>query len=217
MMQTNDLLFRSAEYRGTPLIDAPTSWQYLLWKYEYDSDRSGMSQKEMRETVISKAIATEGSTEFAMLSGVPPQALIELRRNGAMEGLRQTIRNGLQNIDLASPDSLPRVADEVISIIDRTFEEHDRELREITSSRRKFFGLDVSRWIIGGGLSVAATLTNNPWLAPLAALAPYAVGAPSIPDLRKQWQNLQSRSQELRRSPTAILFRHLGHKFGFSS
>jgi len=32
MMQTNDLLFRSARYTGTPLIDAPTSWQYLLWK-----------------------------------------------------------------------------------------------------------------------------------------------------------------------------------------
>jgi hypothetical protein len=37
MMQTNDLLLRSDRYRGSPLIDAATSWQYLLWKYESES------------------------------------------------------------------------------------------------------------------------------------------------------------------------------------
>jgi hypothetical protein len=217
MMQTNDLLFRSAEYIGTPLIDAPTSWQYLLWKYEYDSAHSGLSRKEMPEIVISKAIATEGGTEFAMLSGVPPQSLIELRRTGAMASLRETIRNGLKDIDLASPDSLPRVADEVIAIIDRKFEEHDRELKGIISSRRRFFGQDVSRCVVGGGLTIAAALTKTLNLAILAAAARFTVGAPSISDLHKQHRTLQARSKELQRSPAAILFRHLGHKFGFSS
>jgi hypothetical protein len=112
-----------------------------------------------------------------MLSGVPAAALIELRRNGAMSGLRETIRTGLSEIDLASPDSFSRVADEVIGIIDRTFEEHDRELRGITSSRRKFFGLDVSRWVAGGRLSVAAALAHNVGLAVLAAATPSIVGA----------------------------------------
>jgi hypothetical protein len=142
MMQTNDLLFRSARYRGTPLIDAPTSWQYLLWKYEYDAEhdaeRADETQKDTRELVISKAIASEGSTEFGMLSGVPPQALIELRRNGAMASLRETIRAGINEIDLATPDALSRVADEVIGNIDRTFEEHDHELKSISSSNHKF-------------------------------------------------------------------------------
>jgi hypothetical protein len=185
-------------------------------KYEYDSERSGPPQKETQEVVISRAIASEGSTEFGMLSGVPPEALIELRRNGAMATLRETIRSGLSEIDLASQDSLSRVADEVVGSIDRAFEEHDRELRSISASRRKFFGFDVSRWIAGGGLAVAAALANNPGLTLLAAAAPSIVGTPSIPDLQKQWKELRSRSHELKRSPTAILFRHLGHKFGFA-
>jgi hypothetical protein len=134
-----------------------------------------------------------------------------------MASLREAIRNGLKDIDLSSLDSLPRVADEVIATIDRKFEEHDRELRGIISSRRKFFGQDVSRCVVVGGLSIAAALTQNVSLAILAAAAPFTVGAPSIPDLRKQWQSLQAQSQELQRSPAAILFRHLGHKFGFSS
>jgi hypothetical protein len=215
MMQTNDLLFRSARYMGTPVIDAPTSWQYLLWKYEYDSENDG-GPRRTREAVISKAIQSEGSAEFGMLSGLPAEALIELRRNGAMASLRETIQAGLSEIDLSSPDSFSRVADEVIGTIDRTFEQHDRELRSIASSRRKFFGLDVSRWVATGGLSVAAALAHNVGLAILAAATPSIVGAQSIPDLRKRWQELRSQSQGLRRSPAAILFRHLGHKFGFS-
>ena len=218
MMQTNDLLFRAARYSGTPLIDAPTSWQYLLWKYEYDSESAGTINKDMQNTVISKAIESEGSTEFGMLSGVPVEALIELRRNGALAGLRETIRRGLNDLDLASADSLKKVADEVVSNIDRAFEEHSKELNAITSSRRKFFGLDVGRWIANCGLSVATALsTHNAGLAALAAVGPALVGMPSIPDLHKRWQELQSRSQQIQRSPTAILFRHLGTKFGFSS
>jgi hypothetical protein len=170
----------------------------------------------MNEAVISKAIASEGNTEFGMLSGVPAQALIELRRNGAMASLRQTIRTGLSEIDSASPDLLSKVANDVIANIDRSFEEHDRELRGFTSSRRKFFGLDVSRWVANGGLSIAAALAHNAGLKVLAAATRSIIGGPSISDLRKRWKDLQSRSRELRRSPAAILFRHLGHKFGFS-
>jgi hypothetical protein len=217
MMQTNDLLFRSARHAGTPLVDAPTSWQYLLWKYEYDSGPSGRSREEMQEVVISRAIASEGRTEFSMLSGIPAEALIELRLNGAMAQLRETIRSGLTDLDLAPPDSLPKVAEEVIAAIDSSLEKHELELRDVTASRRKFFGLDVSRWIVTGGLSVAAALAHNMGLALLAAATPPILGAPSIPDLRKRWQELQSRSEKLQRSPSAILFRYLGPKFGFPS
>jgi len=103
-----------------------------------------------------------------------------------------------------------------IEMTSTTFEEHEKELSNISSAHRKFYGFDVSRWVIGGGLSVAAALTHNLGLAVLAAVSPSIVGAPSIPDLRKQWHELRSQSKKLQRFPTAILFRHLGHKFGFS-
>jgi len=216
MMQTNDLLLRSDRYRGTPLVDAPTSWQYLLWKYESDSAQSGVSPKGMQDIAISKAIMAEGSTEFGMLSGVPPETLIELRRNGALEKLREALRVGLSEIDLASAAALSDVTDAVVENIDQAFAEHQRELNDISSSRRRFFGFDVSRCVSLGGLSVAAALSHNVGLAVLAAASSIA-GAPSVPDLLKRWEELRSRSQKLHRSPAAILFRHLGPKYGFSA
>jgi hypothetical protein len=216
MMQANDLLFRSARYKGTPLIDAPTSWQYLLWKYQYDSERSGKPPDNLTDAVISRAIVAEGGGEFGMLADVPPEALIELRRNGAMAELRETMRNGIHAIDMASARSLLEVTDGVVSNIDRAFEEHDKQLKDIRSSRRKFFGFDVSRWVITGGISVAAALAQNVELGILAAATPSILGAPSVVDLRGRWQELRARRQNLQRSPTAILFRHLGDRFGFS-
>jgi hypothetical protein len=171
----------------------------------------------MDNVVISKAIESQGSTEFGMLSGVPSKALIELRQNGALATLRETIRGGLNDIDLASPKSLSTVADSVIATIDHAFEEHDKELTSISASHRKFFGVDVGRWVVTGGLSVAATLTRNVGLGLFALAMRSTVGAPSALDLKKRWQELRSTTREVQRSPAAILFKHLGHKFGFST
>jgi hypothetical protein len=53
---------------GSPLIDAPTSWQHLQWKYEYDGD-DAISSADKRNILISKAL------DSRMLDGVPPDTL----------------------------------------------------------------------------------------------------------------------------------------------
>jgi hypothetical protein len=117
---------------------------------------------------------------------------------------------------LASGTVLSDVANAVIANIDNAFYEHEQELKTLSSSHRKFFGRDVSRWITFGGLSIAAASTGNAGLAVLAA-AVGIVGAPAIPDLWKRWRELRSKAESLSRSPAGILFRTLKQKFGFSS
>jgi hypothetical protein len=92
MIVANDVVFRSSRYQGTPLINAPTSWQYFQWKYEYDSDDSGERPRDTRVLLISKAL------ESRMLSELPPDTLIELRRHGASAELREIIGKGIQEI-----------------------------------------------------------------------------------------------------------------------
>lgn len=214
MMQTNDALFRSERYGGTPLIDAPTSWQYLLWKYEYDAKESTL-RAGTRDLVISKAVEVEGTPKIDFLEGVPPEALVELRRRGALADLRETIRSGIDEIDLASREAVAEVSKHVIANLDAAFARHEQQLRALSSSKSKFFGIDVGRWIGFGGISIAAALTGNLSLGVLTAVSGM-VGAPGIADLQKRWRDLKSRSDTLKRSPTGILFQHLKHKFGFA-
>src|SRR5439155_13178987 len=172
---------------------------YLLWKYEYDGVHAGYPEEQVRDLVVSKAIESEGSRNFGMLSGIPPEALVELRRMGAMQELRQTLHQGISEIDLASASALSDVANAVVENLDRAFEEHARELQNVTSAHRKFFGLDVSRWVVGGGVSLAAAMAHSPVLSVVGAVSPFVVGAPSIPDLQKRWNELKSEKQRLQR------------------
>jgi hypothetical protein len=211
MMQINDLLFESSQYRGTPLMDAPTSWQYLLWKYEYDRDRGKQLLPEMGDVLVSQALRAQGQEELGLISGLPPKALIDLRREGALVELRDILRSGIAEIDLASPSALSQVTETVAANISAAFSEHKRQLAALSASRRRFFGVQVTPWITVGGISIAAASAGNIPLSILAASVGM-LGVPSARDLWKHGKDLLSKSQELKRSPTGILFRHLGDK-----
>lgn len=214
MMQINDAVFRGVRYGGTPLIDAPTSWKYLLWKYEYDGKVRGPNDAQQRDLLIAQTMALEGGAH-GMLSGMPPEALIELRRNRASVELREIIRRGIAEIDSASDSNLSSVGKQVIENIDQALSEHDRQLRTLSSSRYKFYGFDVSRWIIPVGLSVAASVVHSTPLGFLAAISA-AAGTTAPSELWKQFREYSAQSNKLRRSPAGIMFRHLKRNFGFS-
>ena len=207
-MQMNDAVFRGEKFGGTPLIDAPTSWQYLLWKYEYSATRSGPPHENLR---VSNALAFEGR-QHGMLSGLPASALIELRRNGASSQIRELLCKGVGAVDSASEDMISTIGKQVIENIDNAFAEHERELKALSSSRKKFYGIDVSRYLVAGTLQLAAQ--SHPKLSELAAIAALA-GVPDPKDMWRRFRELNSQSTALKRSPTGIMFKHLKKNFAF--
>jgi hypothetical protein len=210
MIMTNEVLLRGSRYGGSPLIDAPTSWQYLQWKYEYDSHDRGDASTEKRDVLISKALGSR------MLAGIPPGTLIELRRNGASAELREVVGKGIEQINSASDAALSTVAEAVIANVDNAFSEHDQQLRALSSSHNKFYGFDVGRYVINSGFLIASALVHSTALGVLAAISQMA-GTPSPIELQRRYRELRTRAEYLRRSPVGTMFRHLKHKFGFSS
>jgi hypothetical protein len=104
----------------------------------------------------------------------------------------------------------------VIENVASAFAEHAKQLQELATSRRKFDGLDVSRWIAAGGLSIAAAaIPDVRWLAILGASAT-VFGASKPEELLARHRELNAESERLKRSPTGIMFRHLKKNFGFS-
>jgi hypothetical protein len=211
MMQINDAVFRGFRYGGTPLIDAPTSWRYLQWKYEYEGLPE--AREARRDLLIAKTMSLEGS-HHNMLAGVPSDTLVQLRKNGASANLREIIRKGINEIDTASDDALLSVGKQVIENIDDALSEHARELNVLSASRRKFYGVDVARWIISGALSIAASVVHSVPLAFLAAASTMS-GSFRPEELRGRYRELKTQSATLRRSPAGIMFRHLKNNFGF--
>jgi hypothetical protein len=211
MMMANDTLLRSSWCGGSPLIDAPVSWKYLQWKYEYDA-MAGHETEQKADVLISKALGT------SLLSGLPPETMIELRRNGATSELRDLIRKGIGEIDSASDADVSMVADAVIANIDGAFSDHNKELQSLSHSQRKYYGKDVGRYVINGGLLLTSYLIKNPALRALSMLVGISqqfLGNPSPDDLMKRYKELRSKSSDLQRSPVGMMFQHLKGRFGF--
>jgi len=140
--------------------------------------------------------------------------LIELRREGALTDVRAIVRTGIEDINSASDATLKEVGDQVISNIDAALSQHDQELKELASSQKRFFGVDVGRYLVVGGCALASSFVHS---APLGFLlgTPVLLGAKRPEELWSEFKELNAKSDQLRRSPTAIMFRHLQGKFGF--
>ena len=207
MMMSNDALLRSSSFGGSPLAEAPASWKYLQWKYEYDT-MAGNHAPANSHTLISKALGS------SLLSGLPAGTLIELRKSGAAAELREIIGKGIGDISSASDADIARVADAVIANLDSALSEHDRKLQALTHSKLKFYGFDVGRYVINGGFGLASVLTRSTALGALAVISQMA-GAPTPGDLMKRYKKLRSESTDLRRSPISMIFNHLKGNFGF--
>lgn len=207
MMQIGEVVLKSQRLHGSPLIDAPTSWQYLLWKYEYDQARS--ANETLTNVAIAHALQVAGSNDYGLLSQVPPRALVTLRKQGALAELREKFRKGIDSIRVeTSAEGIQKVTEAVSRNLEEALEKHSEELKNIARDKRRFYGFEIARWIGLGGFSLAAAMTGNQGLA-VAAASSALVGAKGVPELIEQGKAIHTRNVQLKQSAVGILARHI--------
>ncbi len=208
MSQAAAVELRSTRLRGTPLIDAETSWRYLNWKMEYDAQPSAEPEHPSEAMHIVRALQAEGDKNLCWLGNVPSEAIIELRRRGLTEEVRAILSKGVPRLIDANPTNFFRTSDQVVENLDSAFREHQRALVEAREKKVKLFGLDVGACLAVGGISVAAAITANPQLAAVAGILGVA-GLPNLRDIKTKFKDLREQEQKVSTSPTGILFKHL--------
>ncbi len=156
MMQINEVVFKASSYNSTSLIEAPTSWQYFLWKYQYDIERSKEVNHQGKNAMIAKVLQARDRDELKLISGLPQDVLIDLRRRGALAEFRETLRRGIDKIYATSPSALEEVSEAVAENIGEALTKHELELDALSDAKKRFFGWDVASWITRGGIAIAA-------------------------------------------------------------
>jgi hypothetical protein len=208
MSQAAAIELRSARLRGTPLIDAETSWRHLTWKMEYDARPSAETDHQAEAMHIVRALQAEGDLNLAWLGNVPPETIIELRRRAQMEEVRALLSRGIPKLIEANPANFFRTSDQVVENLDEAFRAHQRSLLEARDKKLKLYGIDVSACLALGGISVAAAITASPALGAIAGGLGIA-GLPNLRDIKTKFRELQEKEQKIRTSPTGLLFKHL--------
>lgn len=205
MSVSNELLVKSRRLNGTPIIDAPTSWQYLVWKMEYDADRAE-SELRSQDLHVVKGLSDLAGTDMQWLGNIPPKALIELRKEGAMDEVRNILGQGINELVEANPSNFHRSRDRIFDNINNAFAQHQQNIDELRAKKWKFAGKDIGSWLVVGSLEVAAAITGTPVLGLATIAADQVLDVPKHEDIPKSIRELVDQNNKLKKSPVGMLF-----------
>lgn len=195
-------------FGGTPFISAQTSWHYYTWFLEYQSVDSNLDVRDAKSAHVTRALVAEGGKNLSWLGNVPPETVLEIRRNGHTEELRHILSTGLEELIALKPDNYHRTSDRVVDNLNRAFEEHQRKVLEARDKKLRLYGLDVSSFVATGAIAVTAALTANPALGVASGIIGMA-GLPSLREIRSKFKEQAAADAARKNSPTGLLFRHI--------
>lgn len=195
-------------FGGTPFISAQTSWNYYTWFLEYQSIGSNPDMRNARSAHVTRALVAEGKQSLSWLGNVPPETVIEIRKNGHAEELRQILSAGLDDLIALKPDNYYRTSDHIVGNINRAFEEHQRKVIEARNKKLKLYGIDVGSFVATGAIAVTAALTANPALGVASGLIGMA-GLPNLREIKSKFKEQAAADMARKNSPTGLLFRHI--------
>jgi hypothetical protein len=207
MATANELLIKARRLRGTPIIDAPTSWQYFVWKLEYDA-RDAEQDFHVGNLHVLRGLQNLAEGEMEWLGNVPPEALIEIRKTGAFEEIRAVLGRGVEELATANPDNFYRTTDQVFGNIYSAFKDHRRKVDDLTAKKWRFAGSDIGSWLVVGSLAITAAATGTPVWGLAAIAADQLLDAPKLRDIPKSIKQLANETQQLKRSPVGVLFEY---------
>ena len=205
MVVSNELLIKSRRLNGTPIIEAPTSWRYLVWKMEYDAVRA---EREIgtRDLHVVRALQELAGGEMEWIGNIPIDALIDIRRQGAMDEIREILGNGINDLISSNPDNFHRSRDKVFDNIHEAFAEHRKNIRELREKKWKFAGKHIGSFLVKGSLEIAAAAIGTPLWGLATVAADELLDMPRLRDIPQSIRDLAAENSEINKSPVGMLF-----------
>lgn len=204
--QANDSFQRSRELRATPVVRAETSWLWFNWMLR--NNALAEDSEALVGLHLARALGATVASEITWLGNVPPEALLEIRKVGALEEIRALMSAGIRELVAARPDNFHRTGDKVFDNLHSAFRDHEVKLNELRAKKWKFAGLDVGSFFIVGGIEMAAALTGLPLFGVAAATASRLGVVPTAKDLKTKLGQIRGESKALTSTGVGILFKH---------
>lgn len=205
MSVSNEMLVKARRLNGTPIIDAPTSWQYLVWKMEYDAERAE-SELKSQDLHVVKGLSDLSTGEMQWIGNIPPEALIEIRKEGAMDEIRGILGKGVNDLIEVNPANFHRSRDQIFDNINLAFSQHKKNLDDLSRKKWKFAGKDIGSWLVVGSLEVAAAVIGTPVWGMATIVADQLFDVPKLKDIPKSIRALAEENKKVKKSPVGLLF-----------
>lgn len=204
--QAHDAFQRSLQLRGTPVIRAETSWIWYNQMLEYNAGNS--EPGKLKDLHIARALNSTVNTEMPWMGNIPPDALIELRKSGALDEIREILSGGLRHLIESNPGNFYRTGDKVFDNLDIAFKDHEKKIKELMAKRWTFAGRDIGSFIVVGGIEITAALTGLPMFGALGAVAGMTGMVPNVKDLKEKFKKLKAEESEIKNTGVGLLLKN---------
>jgi len=207
----NELLLKSSRLNGIPLIDAPTSWEYFKWKLEYDNERVNNNNIDFKDLHVVKGINQLSETPLQWIGKVPPEGLIELRKSGAINEIRDMLSKGIKELTEENAMDFRSTSHQVFNNINRAFSDHEKNIKLLKNKKWKFAGKDIGSWLVVGTIELTAACTGVPFLGASAFMLNQVTDAPKIKDIPKSLKKLKTfddDKEKLNKSSIGMIFKY---------
>ncbi|MGA1791276.1 MAG: hypothetical protein ACMUIM_07305 [bacterium] len=208
MLQVNDAIFKSMKYQATPFMNDPTLWQYLIWKYSYDAERLGQPEDEGHAWVMPVTLRVNGEMSLRLITGMPEDILIRMRKQDTMTDFRTVLREALHEIREADLSSVKETTRQAIVRIEKAFTTQEDFIHGIMSRNKQLFHGKIFPWVIPYKVSMTAAFERNVPLTMFNA----SQGLKDLPagkDLWKKGKALLKGAGALKRLPPALIFKQV--------
>lgn len=206
MSVSNELLLKARQLSGTPIIEAETSWQYFNWKLEYDADKA-QEYYGSENLHIMKGLTDLSQTDLPWLGNIPPESLLELRKQGALEEIRNILGNNIKELVETNPTNSFRTRDQILENIEQSFDNHRKKIDELKARNWKFAKQDIGSWIVTGTLGIGAALTGEASWGLGAWVANELMDAPKLKEIPQRYHELVEQNKKVKQSPVGMLFK----------
>ncbi|MBT8419360.1 MAG: hypothetical protein KJO08_00705, partial [Gammaproteobacteria bacterium] len=206
-MQANDTFQRSRHLNGTPIIRAETSWLWFNWMLR--NNAKPVDQEEQVHLHIARALNTTVPNEMSWFGNVPPEAIIEIRKAGALDEIRGILGSGVTELIQANPGNFFRTGDQVFDNLQNAFSDHQKKIKELWAKKLKFAGRDISSFLVVGGIALTAAITGSPLYGAVAAGAGMSGVIPTAKELKGKLQRLKAQQSETNNTGIGILFNRI--------
>ena len=210
MSVCNELLLKSTKVGGIPLIDAPTSWEYFKWKLEYDSERTHPNTDYSKLHIV-KGLNGLDNSKLQWIGKIPPKGLIELRKNGAINEIREILLKGIDELVKANQFDFTSTSHKVFNNLNFAFNQHQENIKKLTNKKWKIAGKDFGSWLVMGSVEIASACTGNMIFGLPSAILSQVLDAPKLKDLPKTVENIKQTErdkEQLKKSPLGLMFKY---------
>jgi len=157
---------------------------------------------------IARALETTVPNKISWFGNVPPEAIIEIRKAGALDEIREILGGGIAELIQANPSNFFRTGDQVFDNLQKAIADHQKKIKELQSKKWRFAGRDIGSFLVVGGIALTAAITGLPLYGGLAASAGMSGVVPTAKELTEKSKKLRMQQSEINNTGIGILFKH---------